>query len=500
MTNYKLHCLKVWLPYIILFLLFVYFRAKPIYYQTVPYTYDQGRDFLKAEEIVRFKNPTFIGPTTGIAGVNHGVWWYYFLAGNYAVFGGSPSGFYWGVLIMTLITTILFTAFLKREFGNYIAILFLLVVAVSPYFVGISIFAGNNILAPPFVLLFIYSAYELFKTGKTKFVFLTALSLSLIFESEMPFGIFIIPSFFVASLLFAELRKLYRSRSSIFALLSGLILPFTFRILFEIKHNFSQIKGIIAFFNNPSKTHTQNFGGIAHDRALLFLSYFKEIFYENNNLLVFGVILIMLSLLICRFKTLSSFNQRIFRFFVSMIALIFLFSLMYRNNFFWDYYLEGIQYLLFFPMLLLLHTLNLEKSKRLIMGMIIFYVILVGAKVHYEFNNNRVPQVGLRVDVATAQKVYSIVGKEDFCARIYTPPVVPHTYNYLFHYSNLSGYKVPLDNFVNDSCIMIIDHDEYSFRVEEWRKSNIPEGFTMVSRYEMPNKTTIEQWQKTSEK
>lgn len=494
MSSKRLHGIKGWLPYIIVFLLFVYFRAKPIYYQTVPYTYDQGRDFLKAEEIIRFKNPTFIGPTTGIAGVNHGVWWYYFLAGNYALFGGNPSGFYWGVLIMTLISTILFTAFLKKEFGNYIAFLFLLIVTVSPYFVGISIFAGNNILAPPFVLLFIYSAYELFKTGKKKFVFLTALSLSLIFESEMPFGIFIIPSFFVASLLFGELRKLYLSRNSLLALLSGLIVPFTFRILFEIKHNFSQIKGIITFFNNPSATNAQSFKGIIHERAILFLSYFKEIFYENNNLLVFVVILLMLSILICRFKTLSSFNQKIFRFFISMIVLIFMFSLVYRNNFFWDYYLEGIQYLLLFPMLLLLYSI--KESKKLIIGILIFYSVLVGVKTHYELNNHAVPTVGLRADIATIKQVQSIVGKEDFCARIYTPPVVPHTYNYLFHYYNLSGYKVPLDNPVNNTCIVMIDPDTYAFRIEEWRKNNIPEDFVKTKEVIMSNKVKIEVWTK----
>lgn len=44
--------------------IFIYFRLIPIINQTVPYTYDQGRDFLKAEQIIRGKNLTFIGPTT----------------------------------------------------------------------------------------------------------------------------------------------------------------------------------------------------------------------------------------------------------------------------------------------------------------------------------------------------------------------------------------------------------------------------------------------------
>jgi hypothetical protein len=70
--------------YILLFftvlVLSLYFRLKPIYLQNIPYTYDQGRDFLKAQEIVLYKNPTFIGPTTGIMGIYHGAWWYYLLS------------------------------------------------------------------------------------------------------------------------------------------------------------------------------------------------------------------------------------------------------------------------------------------------------------------------------------------------------------------------------------------------------------------------------------
>lgn len=147
-------------------------------------------------------------------------------------------------------------------------------------------------------------------------------------------------------------------------------------------------------------------------------------------------------------------------------------------------------------MLLLLHTLSVEKSKRLLIAIIIFYSVLVGMKTNYELHNTAVPTLGLRADIATIEHVYSIVGKEDFCARIYTPPVVPHTYNYLFHYYNLSGYKVPLDNPVNNTCIVMIDPDTYEFRIEEWRKNNIPEDFVKIKENTMENKVKIEVWTK----
>ena len=41
--------------FLFVFFVFIYLRLTPIVNKTVPYTYDQGRDFLKAEEIIQSK-------------------------------------------------------------------------------------------------------------------------------------------------------------------------------------------------------------------------------------------------------------------------------------------------------------------------------------------------------------------------------------------------------------------------------------------------------------
>ncbi|OGK20198.1 hypothetical protein A3D80_01070 [Candidatus Roizmanbacteria bacterium RIFCSPHIGHO2_02_FULL_40_13b] len=508
MSIKRLHNWKIPAIFAFVFILFVYFRVKPIYYQTVPYTYDQGRDFLKAEEIVRFHNPTFIGPTTGIQGVNHGVWWYYFLAMQYFIFNGNPSGFYYGVLAMMFISTLLFTIFLKKEFGNHIALLFLLIVTISPYFIGISFFAANNILAPPFVLLFIFSIYKFLQISTSfnksplismslyKYLFLIGLSLGFIFEAEMPLGLFIIPSFFVASILFKEVRSSFRKLNNLFFLILGLVLPFTFRILFEIKHNFIQTKSIIYFFKHPSATNAQGLDGILRERALLFLSYFQEIFYDNNKIIVFGAILVLGGIFICGYKRFEKLHRRLFLFFSSMILFIFLFSLSYRNNFFWDYYLEGIHYIFLFYILLLFYISTIiDTKKRLLTVILVLFSILAIFYLGKELTKqNNTPYIGLRADIKTVETVYSLVGKNDFCARIYTPPVVPYTYNYLFHYKSLQGYKVPLENPMNTMCIIIIDSDQYTFRIDEWRKTNIPVDFILEKKIVLPNNVRVEVW------
>ena len=82
----------------------------------VVYTYDQGRDFLKTAEVFLYKNPTFIGPTTGIMGLYHGAWWYYVLGIPFLLTRGNPIAFYYFIFLITFFTNLLFFYFLKRIF------------------------------------------------------------------------------------------------------------------------------------------------------------------------------------------------------------------------------------------------------------------------------------------------------------------------------------------------------------------------------------------------
>src|SRR3990167_3204915 len=122
--------------------LFCYFRLKPLYFQTVGYTYDQGRDFLKAAEIVLDKNITFIGPTTGIQGLFHGAWYYYLLIIPFLIFRGEPIGFYYFNFLIHFASFLFLAYHLKKHFGSLISLIISLIVATSPYFTFTSTFLG----------------------------------------------------------------------------------------------------------------------------------------------------------------------------------------------------------------------------------------------------------------------------------------------------------------------------------------------------------------------
>src|SRR3989344_3994821 len=148
-------------------LIFSYLRLTPIYTQTVGYTYDQGRDFLKAAEIVLYKNPTFIGPTTGIMGIYHGAWWYYVLSIGFLLFNGLPIGFYYLNFFIQLLVFITVLIFVWKRFDSLTQIILGLVVATSPYLIFTNILLANNVMAiAPFLFLLLTTILLLEKKFK----------------------------------------------------------------------------------------------------------------------------------------------------------------------------------------------------------------------------------------------------------------------------------------------------------------------------------------------
>jgi len=251
-----------YLAFIFLISLFFATRLPTLLQKSFPYTYDQGRDFLKVEEIVRYKNPTFIGPTTGIMGLYHGAWWYYYLAIPYILTDGSPTAFAAWVFLTQLISTLAFAYFLKKEFGNLAAVTFFALVAFSPYFANMSSFVINSGFTFPFILLLLYSLYNLFKTKRTKFYFLTFLSAGFIWEAEYAFGVFLLPSLALTLVLIVKLKALLKKKNLIFSFF-GLLIPLLPRIAFEIKNNFIQTKTLLNFLFKPK---------------LLFISFKEKLF------------------------------------------------------------------------------------------------------------------------------------------------------------------------------------------------------------------------------
>ena len=468
-------------------------RITPIINQTVPYTYDQGRDFLKAEEIVRDKNIPFIGPTTGIQGVYHGAWWYYFLLVPYLLTSGWPKGFYYALFFLNTTANILFFIFLYRVFGYLPSLIFFMIVSISPYFIRNAFFVSNDMMAPIFVMLLMFSIYKIFESKEKKYLILTGLSLGFIFESEVAFGIFLIP----VSILTLLIYKRDIVSKKILFFITGLILPMVPRLLFELKNGFMQSKALVLTFFQKKEAHPLLFGAVAEERFRTFVEYWNDLFFERNKTLSFTILaFVIIALFVLKKLKVEPVKRKFAYFFLTIIGILFIVSLFYRGNFFWGYYFQGAQY--FYLILLIISVYGAVKLKKTLflayfLGFILFALNLV--TVYRNFYNRKTSFLGLRADSEIVNYIYSNNVSRDFCLKIYTPPVFPFTYRYLIDYKNRNlKVKIPSDSFVNNKCWYIIDYDDYKERVSDWRKNNIPEKAKLIKMVNFENGTNVELW------
>ena len=496
---------KFWgiLIFFLLIFLFCYFRLKPIFFQTVPYTYDQGRDFIKVQEIVRDINPTLIGPTTGIPGLFHGAWWYYFLTIPYLIFSGSPVGFSVFIFIVSLLQLILFSYFLKKEFGWLPSLVFALFVTGSSYFTIMSFFAINGVLGFPFILLFLYFVYLYLKTENKKYFFWLFLSIGFIFESELPNGLFTAIAFLILLLSFKKIKSLF-SKVGLKNAFLGLLIPLLPRILSETTKGFLQSKTISKFFINPGFHNPKSFFKIFVDRILLFNSYLTSSFPVNNSIIIYGLFLISIFGIVIAVKKSDKKIKKFILFAPLMIVLFLLFSCLYKDNF-WSNYYEGIGYYFIVTVALGFYGLSKVKNKFiknlpwLIFALLLLFNLLKFVK---ETKNNQIVIDGLKKQLVIVDRIYELnKEKNDFCVRIYTPPVFPYTYDYLFDYSHNFKNKVrPTINYINNQCWYIFEDDSYKFRIDKFRKEHIPETGKLIKKEFVHKDVILELWQDYQQK
>lgn len=483
----------LWWLIIISVILFILTRINPLLTHKVAYTYDQGRDFLAASQIIDNKDLTFIGPTTGIIGLFHGAWWYYLLTVPYVLFQGLPIGFYYFNAFIHLFSLIALIVFTYLEFGLIISLFGALIVISSPYFTSSSLFVGNNIMAIPSVLALAISLYYLIKQSSTDkkrswLFFVNGLALGFVSEFELSFGLFLIPSFLLIVILFPALRKQFLKLKNGFWFMLGLGLVFLPRILFELKNNLSQTKILLGFFLEPKLHNPKPFLTVFKERLQLFQGYYESLFSNQFFLIAisFGLLTILISLLL---KKKFKLPLKIFS---TLLLLLFIISLSYKDNF-WGNYYEGIHYL-FLIIILLIFSQSKHLLTKLILGLVNGLLILM-LLVKLLTPVKPSPLNGLAAHEAVVDYIYKQKG-ETLLVNIYTPPAIPYTYRYLFYYQHrFNGQNLPIDKWQNNRGWYIIEHDDFADRKQAWIDTRIPKEAKLIKNKKIAD-VEVQLWKK----
>ncbi len=171
--------------------------------------YDQGRDALVIWDFIYRGKFFLIGPTTGIAGIFRGPFYYYLIAPFYWLGKGNPL--YPEIfLIITSILALILMFFLAKEIGGEIAAFATLILGAFSFEI---IYAGRWLSNPTPMLLFsMLIVFSLFKIleGRKKFWILLSFILGLSFFNFGSSGeLFYFPAIFIF-LLWQVFKKGYK--------------------------------------------------------------------------------------------------------------------------------------------------------------------------------------------------------------------------------------------------------------------------------------------------
>jgi len=354
-------------------------------------------------------------------------------------------------------------------------------------------------LVIPFLFLLFFSVYQFLKTGKITFQILIFLSLGFIFEAELPFGLFLIPSFFLTIFFSGFFKKFFEDKKSSLLSIIALFIPFSLRILFEIKHNFIQTKTALGFLSSGKIYNPHSFFDNFKDRLNLFWSYYQSLFTDKK---VAIFVLIVLGIAIFYgYKKLEKTKRDFFRFNLILLLLLFLTSLLYRDNF-WANYFEGLSY--FYLILMITSFFSLEKVKKIfgnkkLTSLILIIILALNLIINFYKNISQKKSKELSGFVSQNQVVdylYAQNKNRDFCVRIYTPPVIPYTYQYLFsYYSRVKKINKPSQDYVKGQCWYVIESDPYQFRIKKWRKEQIPDSAKIIKVKNFSKDLKVELWE-----
>ena len=201
--------------------------------QILWFYFDQGRDALVIWDFWHKGDLFFVGPTTGIAGIFRGPWYYWLIAPIYLVGGGDPV---WPAIFLSLLSVVavIFLFILGKEIAGRSAGLIAAIIASFSYYIMIaSRWLSNPTPMLLISLLIIFSSFRIIDSKKpTKYWLLILFLLGMAMQFGSAAEIFYFP--IVA--LIAVWRRKTLSKRLLFVSFCLLFVSFLPQIIFDVRH------------------------------------------------------------------------------------------------------------------------------------------------------------------------------------------------------------------------------------------------------------------------
>jgi len=392
--------------------------------------YDQGRDALVIWDLLHNGKFFLIGPTTGIAGIFRGPWYYWLITPAYFLGSGNPV-FPSVFLSLLVVLSIWILYLLGKKVGNRWTGTTALVLGAFSY----SLIMSSRWLSNPtpmflISVLFVWSLFKVFDGSKWWLY-----ASGLIGGFAMQFGsateVFYLPVLFMVLIFFA--RKLLTFKNILIVLLA-FVLPFIPQILFDIRHNGILTKGIYEFLFAKG-SFKLSFWEVVKIRLPFYYEVFAtKILPQKDRLL--GLI-ISFSFLVFILKS-KKLIKNIYFLIVSILFVVPLLGMLFfqgNEGNVYDYYFTGY-YFVFLIMFAAIITLISDKffGKLMIICFLFLFLFknIPPTKGYIESGFDGVETINLKNELDAVNWVFDMSAGRNFNYDTYVPPVIFYAYDYLY--------------------------------------------------------------------
>lgn len=414
------------------------------------FAFDQSRDLLWVKDQIELMRPLLIGPWASLEGVFFGPLWFWLLVIPYVVSGGSPiaTTLFNGIIIyMTAFVALLVFWKTNRILATSVFLLILL----SPGLRLLASYAFSQHLLPLLTLMLIYCYVGLLQGKSMRYLYGAFFILSLFFHAEPPTGVASLLSLPVI-MLFSPLKQSLRSPRVLGIAAFVFLIPFTPLVLFDIRHDFIQIKALLSYIQgaNESLGATLPFSTRIIDRITKFFDNFRLTFFYTPTF--FAYIPLLLLGFVHRVWNKNSYMKKVL-IATGLYLLTFFISFIIYGPELKGFYLDGI-FIVFIVIASSVIALFWTRSlfaKTIITSFILFLLI---QQTHYTVSllsgveRKKAYQSG---SLFTNQReivdwIYTKANKKGFYAYTYSAALFDYPYQYLFMwYGAKAHYYLPLE-------------------------------------------------------
>lgn len=431
--------------------------------------YDQGRDALVIWDLWHNGKFFLIGPTTGIAGIFRGPYYYYLITPFYLLGRGNPV--YPAVFLAFLSTFsiyilyILVTKIQKDKISAFVAVI---IASFSFNMVMASRWLSNP--TPMFLLsiLLVFGMFRVIDNKKFGWEIIGLVSGLSLFNFGSSGELY----YFLAIFIFLLVN--WKNRPNLKRLFFSLFLFFiTFAplLLFDLRHGGILRNNFIRSFVSE-KSFTLPTKLLFEVRIPFYYDVFSKVLFHSRGKL--EILLMFFLLLGFLFFAKSLWKNKYIK-----TILIILFSpliglLFYQGNktVLYEYYMTG-----YFLIFILLVSLILGKIWKNVLGkffVLLFIIIFLinniqVIKFKLEDRVDSSGSIALKNELQAVNWVFKDSEGKDFNVDVYVPPVISYAYDYLFKWKAYKGDFNNLKSENVDLLYTVYENDsQHPERLEEW--------------------------------